>query len=371
MNAPTNTAESTALATLDTRAPTGRDLILHADNLNAMVRVSELMAKSQKMVPGHLRNNPGGCLALTMQAMRWNMDPFALAQKTFEVNDLVGYEAQAIISALNNSPLLATRLKWKWEGDWSRIVGKFKQVESKTKKDDNGNPKKYIVPAWDFDKDEEGLMVTVSATLVGESEPAELTLLMKQARTRNSPLWVEDPKQQLAYLAAKRWGRLYAPDVIMGVYTPDELEQVGERFMGPADVVGAPPPAPPAPPATYSQSDFEKNIPAWTDVISKGRKTPDALIAMVESKGPKFTDAQKAALRAIKGPTDATPKTTTPPVEDGPKFTYAELADQIVKATGPEGLDSIKDLARHLPEDQQTGLATLVKDRAREIGLTS
>ena len=29
---------------------------------------------------------------------------------------------------------------------------------------------------------------------------------MKQARTRNSPLWTEDPKQQLAYLAGRRWG---------------------------------------------------------------------------------------------------------------------------------------------------------------------
>ena len=41
MNAPTTTAESTALAHLDTRAPTGRDLILQTDNLNAMVRVAD------------------------------------------------------------------------------------------------------------------------------------------------------------------------------------------------------------------------------------------------------------------------------------------------------------------------------------------
>jgi len=207
--------ESTAVATVE-RAPTGRDLVLHADNLNAMVRVADLMANSRQMVPKHLRGNPGGCMAVTMQAMRWNMDPFALAVKTYTVDaeGPVAYEGQAIIAALNNSPLLATRLSFEWEGQWERIVGRFKEVESK-KKDAQGNqildargqPKKYIVPAWDFNTDEEGLKVTVSATLVGETKPRVLELLMKQARTRNSPLWTEDPKQQLAYLAGRRWGR--------------------------------------------------------------------------------------------------------------------------------------------------------------------
>ena len=114
MNAPTTTAESTALAHLDTRAPTGRDLILQTDNLNAMVRVADLMAGSRQMVPKHLRGNPGGCMAVTMQAMRWNMDPFALAVKTYTVDadGPVAYEGQAIIAALNNSPLLATRLSF-------------------------------------------------------------------------------------------------------------------------------------------------------------------------------------------------------------------------------------------------------------------
>ena len=80
-----------------------------------------------------------------------------------------------------------------------------------------------------------------SATIKGETQPRTLTLLMSQARTRNSTLWTEDPKQQLAYLAAKRWARLYMPDVLLGVYTPDELElgDAGPRTidMGRADVV--------------------------------------------------------------------------------------------------------------------------------------
>jgi len=53
--------------------------------------------------------------------------------------------------------------------------------------------------------------------------------MLSQAQVRNSTLWASDPKQQLAYLATKRWSRLHCPDVIMGVYTPDELQETAPR----------------------------------------------------------------------------------------------------------------------------------------------
>jgi len=52
--------------------------------------------------------------------------------------------------------------------------------------------------------------------------------------TRNSPLWVSKPDQQIAYLGVKYWARLYCPHVILGVYTPDEVEQHTEREINPA-----------------------------------------------------------------------------------------------------------------------------------------
>lgn len=67
------------------------------------------------------------------------------------------------------------------------------------------------------------------ATIKGESEPRELTISMAQAGVRNSPLWEHDPRQQLAYLCVKRWARLHAPDVLLGVYTPDELQETAPR----------------------------------------------------------------------------------------------------------------------------------------------
>lgn len=226
MNAHTNTELAAVAQQQHLPATAGASSIALLSDMAAldrMERFANLMATARATVPQHFQGKPGDCLAVVMQATTWGMNPFAVAQKTHLINGTLGYEAQLVASVINSSSLLADRFNFEWFGDWHKIVGKFKEVESRSKKDDNGNPKKFIVPAWD-QKDEHGLGVRVWATIKGESEPRALELLMTQARTRNSTLWTEDPKQQLAYLAQKRWARLYAPDVIMGVYTADELE---------------------------------------------------------------------------------------------------------------------------------------------------
>jgi hypothetical protein len=216
---------------------TSAALMMDSHALERMHNFANLMATARSTVPQHFQGKPGDCLAVVMQATTWGMNPFAVAQKTFVINGVLGYEAQLVASVINSSSLLADRFKFEWFGPWEKIVGKFRMVESKTKKDDHGNPKKFMMPAWDL-KDEDGLGVNVWATIKGETEPRVLTLLMTQARTRNSTLWTEDPKQQLAYLAQKRWARLYAPDVILGVYTPDEVQEFSIPVdMGHAEVM--------------------------------------------------------------------------------------------------------------------------------------
>ncbi|ECG3199869.1 enterohemolysin, partial [Salmonella enterica subsp. enterica serovar Java] len=117
------------------------------------------------------------------------------------------------------------RIHFEWFGAWENIVGRF--VEKTSTK---GN--KYIAPGWSL-ADEKGVGVRAFATLKGESEPRELILMLSQAQVRNSTLWASDPRQQLAYLAVKRWARLYCPDVILGVYTADEIEEREEKIINP------------------------------------------------------------------------------------------------------------------------------------------
>ncbi|MHB4163761.1 RecT family recombinase [Klebsiella pneumoniae] len=177
--------------------------IFSPEGMDRLVRFATLMADSKATVPAHLAGKPADCLAVTMQAAQWGMNPFSVAQKTHVVNGTLGYEAQLVNAVVSSSNLLATRLNYKWDGDWSKVSGKTDKSPS--------------------------LTVTVWATLKGESEPRTLTISMAQAGVRNSPLWEQDPRQQLAYLCVKRWARLHAPDVLLGVYTPDELQETAPR----------------------------------------------------------------------------------------------------------------------------------------------
>jgi len=49
---------------------------------------------------------------------------------------------------------------------------------------------------------------------------------------------------------------------------------------------------------TYPQADFDKNLPAWLNLISTGKKTADQIIAMVGSKAT-LTEQQQITIRAV------------------------------------------------------------------------
>lgn len=273
------------------------NLIMHGDSFDRVMRLADLMASGVATVPKHLQKNPADCAAVIMQAMLWNMNPFAVAQKTHLVNQVLGYEAQLVNAAINSLAPTKDRLHFEWTGDWSKIVGKFRELESKTQKDSHGNPSKYRVPGWNI-ADETGLAVRVWATLKGEDEPRELQIFMTQARVRNSPLWADDPKQQLAYLAIKRWSRLYCPDVIMGVYTPDEFEVMPSEI----DITPRQDAEPLEPQIqAYPEAAFNKNFDKWKVAVEQGTSTHEAWINTLEMKYP-LTDGQLARINEIKAP---------------------------------------------------------------------
>jgi hypothetical protein len=187
---------------------TAFDIMMNPEIMDRFERIAGVMASSKFAVPKHLQGNTGDCLAIIMQSAQWQMDPFAVAQKTHQINGVLGYEAQLVNAVITNRAPVTGRLQFEWYGDWNKINGK----EDKS---------------WDKG-------IKVWATLKGETTPREIDISMGQVGSvRNSPLWVSDPRQQLAYLAIKRWSRLYTPDVILGVYTPDEIAEREELDVTP------------------------------------------------------------------------------------------------------------------------------------------
>ncbi|WP_267268545.1 RecT family recombinase [Pseudomonas protegens] len=246
-------------------------LVLDGDSLDKMMRLADVMATGRATLPKHFYGNPADCLAVVMQSMQWKMNPFAVAQKTHLVNGVLGYEAQLVNAVITTCAPVLDRLHYEWFGAWEKVIGQF------TIK--NGDKGEYRVPGWKLE-DEKGLGVKVWATFRGEDEPRVLELLLAQARTRNSTLWADDPRQQLAYLATKRWSRLYCPDVILGVYSPDELEETTPvvRDVSPG-ATSAPDDL-----SDYPDEKLTENLPKWRAAIDAGRSTPEKVIATIASK---------------------------------------------------------------------------------------
>lgn len=194
-------------------------------SFHEVVEFAKDMSKAQTAIPKFLRDNPGACMAVALQAFEWGMSPFAVANKSYSVNDRVAYEAQLIAAVVNTRSGIVGRLKYRYEGEGAE------------------------------------LRCTVSGMLDGEIAEYR-SPLFKDISPKNSPLWKTDPEQQLGYYSARAWARRHVPEVILGVYDREEIETIDAD---PIDIT--PPPAPAA------------NIPAADVVDVEGEPVEDSAAA--------------------------------------------------------------------------------------------
>lgn len=203
--------------------PDSASFITNTELWDQVSRFAEAMTKADASIPTYLADNVGDCIAITMQSIEWRMNPFLVAQKTQLINGVLAYEDELINAIVNNCAPTTTRLQIEWVGDWDNIIGRVKAAESKTVDGDiDTDTVETYIKCW-TDEEEKGLSVKVWATIIGEEKPRELTLGMTQVVTKNSQLWVEDPREHIAHLAIKRWARMHCPEVIIGIYTPEEI----------------------------------------------------------------------------------------------------------------------------------------------------
>ena len=267
-------AQTEVVAASDLGNPSA--FLFDAKRMHALMQFAEMMSKAVVTVPKHLHGKPADCLAITLQAMRWRMDPYVVGSKTHVVNGNLGYEAQLVVAVLKNSGAVKGRPHYEYRGDGNALECRA-----------------GFVPAG-----EDAILWTEWLSISGIT-------------TKNSPLWKVNPKQQFGYLQARNWARLYAPDALLGIHTDDELQAIPmqqpvERHMGNADEVRPELPA-------YAQADFEKNLPGWRKVVESGRKTAADLLAMLQTKAT-FTAEQQAEILKL-GQVEETPDTGT--ADDG------------------------------------------------------
>jgi hypothetical protein len=251
-------------------------------DMGQAIEVAKLMSVSGSAVPPHIRNNAGICLALAIQAWEWSMNPFAVANKSYVVNDRLAYE-----SALYNA--VATRR--------APIVGRLKVTYA-----GEGAARRCTISAT-LRSDAGGGEVDYQSPKFGEINP------------KNSPLWKNDPDQQLFYFSVRAFVRRHFPDVMMGVYTADELEDGAEyvlprrpvREIGKVDIEGAlckgteqPMPAGgSAETAPQPKAEAEDEAPALEPAAESS--APPATAPVERSMADQIRDAWGAKLKEVKG----------------------------------------------------------------------
>jgi len=161
---------------------------LRFQNMVEVMEFAKCMAISETAVPKHLRGNPGMCLAVCVQALEWRFSPFAVANKSYVVNDRIGYESQLVHAVIEQRAPIIGRLRHKFEGE----DGQRRCIVTATLRE-TGETLEYISPPFD------------------------------KIQPKNSPLWKTKPDLQLYYNTSRDFCRAYFPDVLLGVYSQEEL----------------------------------------------------------------------------------------------------------------------------------------------------
>lgn len=193
-----------------------------------MTRIAGGMARAS-LIPSHLKGasfeeTQANCFLVVNQAMRWKLDPFAIAPETYAIGGKLGFQGKLVAAVINARGNLAERLSYSFN-----------------------------------DKAGDALEVTVSGRIEGEDKPRTVTVTVGQAKTSNQ-MWTKDPHQKLIYTGAIKWARRHKPEVILGVLTDDDAEAIRDeaRFI-----------------AAQSVKSPQFDGPAPVDVVT-GEPTPRA-----------------------------------------------------------------------------------------------
>lgn len=168
--------------------------IATSDQFAHTQRVAKALSASQ-LVPQAYQGDAGmaNCIVAIMVAQRVGIDPFTVMQNMDVIHGRPSWKSTYIISAVNSS-------------------GRFAPLRFETDDTDGGRCR-----AWTTDKSGERL------------EGPWVSIKMAKAEgwiDRKGSKWATMPDIMLRYRAAAFFGRLYAPDILNGMQTAEEVQDI-------------------------------------------------------------------------------------------------------------------------------------------------
>ena len=169
-----------------------------------VMEFAKTMATARAGIPQWLRGSAGDCLMICSRAMRWGMDPYFVAEKSY---------------LMVNPRTQETRVGWESQLVHA-VIEALAPLKGRLRHEINGTGDDRYCEVWATFKGEDSPHRFKSETLakrikdIGKSDKGNF---------RGSPLWLTKPEVQLFYDASRDWARINCPDVLAGVYARDEL----------------------------------------------------------------------------------------------------------------------------------------------------
>lgn len=170
--------------------------------------------------------NPNGvsnCIIALNMAQRLGADPMMIMQNLYLVDGRPSWSSQFIIAAINSSgrysPLRFDITGGEEEVEIPYAVTEWVYNQATKKKEpvesnQTARVKNYKCVAWVVEK-------ATGERL--ESTPITMEMAVKEGwYQKNGSKWQSMPEQMLRYRAASFFGRIYAPDLLMGLRTQEE-----------------------------------------------------------------------------------------------------------------------------------------------------
>ena len=131
-----------------------------------------------------------------MQARSWNVDPFAMLQSAYVLHGRLGYEGKLVQAMLQAKLGVNFDFEYSGQGDNRTITVSAERAD--------------------------GRRVSIAGTVARWA-----TKDRKGARSR---AWTENPDDMLRYRGVRQWARAYEPNLMLGVYGDDELDEMREDY---------------------------------------------------------------------------------------------------------------------------------------------
>jgi hypothetical protein len=192
-------------------SPQGQTSVFDSDKFEHSQRIAIMLSKSE-LIPKEYQGKPQNVLIAMELAGRVNASPIMIMQNMTPINGRPSWSSQYIISAINTcgkfEPL---RFKIEKKGK-TEVIATF--WENKQPKQKAVEYEEIICTA--YTKDSNGI----------ELEGPSVSVSMAIAEgwySRTGSKWQTMPELMLRYRAASFFGRLYCPEILMGMQSTEEI----------------------------------------------------------------------------------------------------------------------------------------------------